>query len=283
MQGSFYRSSASQLILTLSHYNWVYIIVSLISKWVYPINGPPPINPWQLISFTVALYNSNSEFLCLPPEGDIGCLHITSAMIVTMGFCLSPSLIMILSAGAVPFSSHDSYLIRLPTSKFSWKILHFSKFDFFFFFFFFPMNNQPAPGWPLLWPYFLLIIVLTSGLSDFNFPFFLSLVRKINFIFLYFFCKPKLKQYFLLLPLCDNISLFKITMYWFYSSKIHIAHCSLLYKNKRTPLAFLEKHSAFSIFYSFRIIKPFILDLSAYHPKLPKPTLNIFSLLNLVG
>ena len=88
VQGSFYRNSFllqcqlrsySSTLLLLFSKNWVYIIVSLISK----STAFSLINLQQLIPFTIAICYSNSESLCLPPEGEVGCLHI-SATTATM-------------------------------------------------------------------------------------------------------------------------------------------------------------------------------------------------------
>ena len=100
--------------------NWIYIIVSLISKWAYLINSLL-LNLQQLIPFAVALYYFNIESLCLPPEREFGCLHTISAMTATKGFCFPPlscGLWVLLSAGGSPFSSCDLYVISIG-SKFS--------------------------------------------------------------------------------------------------------------------------------------------------------------------
>ena len=54
------------------------------------------INLQQLIPFTVALCNPNSESLCLTPEK--GCLHTSSATSATVGLLPPSSLLKFLSA-----------------------------------------------------------------------------------------------------------------------------------------------------------------------------------------
>ena len=126
--------------------NWVYIIVSLISKWAYLINGLL-LNLQQSIPFTVGLCYPNSESLSLPTErgGVAASIQILLRLLQWGVASLLPSwdlsVPFSLQGGGGPLSSRELYIIshRLLTSKIKSKISISQSLIFF------PLNDQSVP------------------------------------------------------------------------------------------------------------------------------------------
>ena len=144
---------------------------------------------------------------CACHQREFGCLHTTSATTATMVFCLPPSLMRFLRVllSAVRRSSLITWFLLTSKSKSKVSISQNLIFSL----------EWSARIWLTpLWPYFLLIIVLTSSLSDFGFPFFLPFFLSFFHCFekfiLYVFCIFLLaKNYFSLL---SHLTIFSITL-----------------------------------------------------------------------
>ena len=145
------------------------------------------------------------------------------AFLLSHHISLSPSL-----CRGGPFSSRDSYVIRLLTSKIKSK---FSISESLIFPIIIGLHladpfRDPISYSSLFWLAVSLILTFLS--------LFLSLVRKINFICFYIFSASQrlnnISCFFLIATIyCIPLKKTKTTtLYWFYSSKICADHCSFL-------------------------------------------------------